>query len=116
MASLKRLVRCWVADSVHNADNFETLLQGMFGNDTRMFGSPGSQFAGAKYGVVTSSISDATPFLLANYNGQNSRQHTTPPQAEGSHSAYELLRPEEPREEPRLWEAYVCSEYWGISC
>jgi hypothetical protein len=105
-AIAKRLWRCWVNDKVHDPQAFETALQSIFGRESRLFGPLTKPQTGLKFAVVTSSISDATPFVLSNYNGE--KQHDTGNPSGCSIekvSSYEVLRPEHSRDEPRLWEA-----------
>jgi hypothetical protein len=72
-ASAKRAIRCWLTDGVHDAEDFEDALKATFGANTCLFGNPGSAISGSKFAVTTASISDATPFILSNYNGTVSK-------------------------------------------
>ena len=72
-SSFKRLVKGWVADGVHDAENLESALKDTFGADDQLFGDASRSLAGSKYAVIAASISDASPFVLSNYNGAISR-------------------------------------------
>ena len=72
-SSFKRLVKGWVADGVHDAENLESALKDMFGAGNQLFGDASRNPAGSKYAVIAASISDASPFVLSNYNGAISR-------------------------------------------
>ena len=66
---LKKYFRYWILDGVYDPVIFESSLKDTFGSDRRLFGTSEGQISGSKAAVITASISDATPFVLPNYNG-----------------------------------------------
>ncbi len=69
MSQLKSDVHCWLSDGAYDPNIFEAYLKEIFGLTRRLFDTPRDLNSGPKFAVVTTSISDATPFLLQNYNG-----------------------------------------------
>jgi hypothetical protein len=69
MTRLKKYFRHWILDGVYDPVIFESSLKDTFGSGRRLFGTSEGQISGSKVAVITASISDATPFVLSNYNG-----------------------------------------------
>ena len=69
---IRRIIRCWLSDGYYDATALEATLKQQFGEHQRMFG-PLSSVA-TKVAVTTTTISNALPVLLSNYNGTRSRQ------------------------------------------
>jgi hypothetical protein len=63
-----KYIRCWILDGEYDPVVFQSLLKDMFGQ-RRMFDTPKRHVSESKFAVIASSISDATPFVLSNYNG-----------------------------------------------
>lgn len=71
--SVRRLLRCWMSDGYYDTAFLETILKQLLGAQQRMFGSRSSTIS-TKVAVVATTISDALPVVLSNYNGVRTRQ------------------------------------------
>ena len=69
----RRLLRCWLSDGYYDPAPLEHTLRQHFGEDQRMFGAAPAGIR-TRIGVTATTISDATPVVLSNYNGSGSRQ------------------------------------------
>jgi hypothetical protein len=69
IARMKRYLHYWIWDGVHDPVVLESSLKDTFGPERRLFGTPQEHISDCKVAVITASISDATPFILSNYNG-----------------------------------------------
>ncbi|KAL8788264.1 MAG: hypothetical protein Q9213_001784 [Squamulea squamosa] len=69
---IRRLLKCWLTDGYYNVDALEAAMKASFGPHERMFGTSQSPY-GTKVAVTATSISDASPFVFSNYNGQTTR-------------------------------------------
>lgn len=69
--SLKKYLRCWISDGVYDHTCLEKHLQSIYGHSTPLFGAPHNSISApsTKCAVTTSTISDGTPYLVSNYNG-----------------------------------------------
>ena len=70
---VRRIMRCWLSDGYHDVGALEATLKQYFGAHQRMFG-PLSSSVATKVAVTATTISDAFPVLLSNYNGTGTRQ------------------------------------------
>ena len=66
------MLKCWLTDGYYNVDALEAAMKASFGPHERLFGTSQSPY-GTKIAVTATSISDASPFLFTNYNGQAAR-------------------------------------------
>lgn len=111
---IRRLLKCWLTDGYYNVDALEAALKASFGPHERMFGASQSPY-GTKVAVTATSISDASPFIFSNYNGQTTRArdcgkfvpYETDIVIYSVRVGYKHLRPLDIRDEPYLWQAYV---------
>ena len=69
----RHLLRCWISDGYYDAIALEATLKRYFGVRQRMFGYIPSKVA-TKTAVTATTISDASPVILSNYNGVGVRQ------------------------------------------
>ena len=67
------MLRCWLSDGYYDVTALEATLKSYFGEDQRMFGTVPSGIR-TKIAVTATTISDAVPVLLSNYNGSGTRQ------------------------------------------
>ena len=70
--SFRRIIRCWLSDGYYDASALEATLKQQFSEHQRMFGSLSS--VATKVAVTTTTVSNALPVLLSDYNGTRSRQ------------------------------------------
>ena len=70
---IRRLFRCWMSDGYYDAAGLEAILKHHLGVQQRMFGSRSSSIP-AKVAVTATTISDAAPVILSNYNGTRAQQ------------------------------------------
>lgn len=70
---VRRLLRCWLSDGYYDTAALEVALKQHFGDHQRMFGSLPSAIA-TKAAVTATTISDASPVIISNYNGVGTRQ------------------------------------------
>ncbi len=68
--SLQRLLKSWVSDGVYDVKALEHALTEQFGSTSRMFDTPKSLVSGWRVAVTASSITDGSPYLFTNYNGE----------------------------------------------
>lgn len=69
---IRCLFKCWLTDGYYDVNTLEAAMKASFGPGERMFGTSQSPY-GTKVAVTATSISDASPFLFSNYNGQARR-------------------------------------------
>lgn len=69
-------LRCWLSDGCYDDAAFESLLKLIFGEKQRLFDTNSSNASGTKVAVTATTISDATPYIFSNYNGQGTRAKT----------------------------------------
>lgn len=91
----RHLLRCWLSDGYYDAAGLEATLKRHFGLRQRLFGYLPAKSA-TKTAVTATTISDASPVILSNYNGVGGRQ---------ADCGYRHLRPAEVHDEPYVWEA-----------
>lgn len=70
---LRHLLRCWISDGYYDAAALEATLKRYFGLRPRLFGYLPAKTA-TKTAVTATTISDASPVILSNYNGIGVRQ------------------------------------------
>lgn len=76
-ARLKNAVKCLTSDGAYDPKMLESSLKDTFGVGRRLFDKPGNGPSGMKVAVTATSISDASSFLFANYNGSGVRNGTS---------------------------------------
>ena len=69
----RHMLRCWISDGYYDAGTLEATLKRYFGLRQRMFGYLPAKIA-TKTAVTATTISDASPVILSNYNGIGVRQ------------------------------------------
>ena len=69
----RHLLRCWISDGYYDAGALEATLKRYFGLRQRLFGYLPAK-ATTKTAVTATTISDASPVILSNYNGVGVRQ------------------------------------------
>jgi hypothetical protein len=62
-----------VSDGYYDATELEAFLKQSFGSQKRLFDTPKFSFSGVKIGITATTISNATPVIFSNYNGEGSR-------------------------------------------
>ena len=67
LSKLQKGLKCWISDGQYNDNTIDAVLKKFFGESQTMFGSLCSP-SGMKVAVTATSISDASCFLLTNYN------------------------------------------------
>ncbi|KAI9760680.1 MAG: hypothetical protein M1840_002356 [Geoglossum simile] len=95
LCRVNRLLKCWTCDGCYDTVDLEASLKQCFGSQ-KCFDTPESSFSGAKVGVTATTISNATPFIFSNYNGEGTRNASC---------GYKHLRPRDVKDEPFVWEA-----------
>jgi hypothetical protein len=73
LCRLNSLLKCWMSDGRYDAVDLEASLKQCFGSQKCLFDTPESSFSGVKVGVTATTISNATPFIFSNYNGEGTR-------------------------------------------
>ena len=68
---LRRILKCWLSDGYYDAKPFEDTLKLVFGPSSKMFDFHDSN--NTKVAVTATTISDALPYVISNYNGKVER-------------------------------------------
>ena len=69
----RHMLRCWLSDGYYDSAALEATLKRYFGLRQRLLGHLPAKTA-TKIGVTATTISDASPVILSNYNGVGARQ------------------------------------------
>ncbi|KAJ5642529.1 hypothetical protein N7490_006529 [Penicillium lividum] len=86
--------------SQYDSKNLAEILQAVIGPHRRMFDIAATSPAGCRVAVIASRTSDGKACVLANYHGVGLRD---------PNAAYQFLIPRDHRENPKAWEAALCS-------
>jgi hypothetical protein len=78
-SKVKTAVRCWVSDGAYDPLVMETCLKEAFGVMRRVFDAFPGVPSGTRVAVTTASISNASTFIFANYNGSSTRNGSAGP-------------------------------------
>lgn len=112
VSKFRSYVKWWLNDAKYNSTSLETHLKDVFGAESRVFGRPVEGISGTKVAVTATSISDASTFLLANYNTlpETSLGESKPSPRRsylnmylGYHHVREMIA--DSADEPHIWEA-----------
>ena len=69
LSRMRDLFRCWLSDGRYDESLLEASLKGTFGYDRRLFDVDRLGVSGQKIAVTATTLSDASTFILSNYNG-----------------------------------------------
>lgn len=65
----RRLLRSLISDGLYDVEVLEEALQDHYGLTRRLFDTPAGNLSSNKVAVIASEITNAAPFIFANYNG-----------------------------------------------
>lgn len=86
----------FLADSQYDGNNLDNVLKDGLGSGRRLFDYGTTSGSSSRIAIIASRISDGKACVMANYRGVGHRP------AEG---AYLFLQPQDPNQDPFLWEA-----------
>ena len=70
---VRKMIKCWLSDGFHDVSVLEQALKEHFGGSAKMFDHQAFTPSGTKVAVTTTTVTDASALVFANYNGEGKR-------------------------------------------